>query len=305
MNNDLILRSYLNNVDQMSVSKQFHFWARLYLWFNHPQSQKALERLKPKYLGQNTQQYKSSLKQKLSSQEKYDYNCPKLRAPVLAKYPQITNLNNALFKCLYAQTIYETDIRPIFLELVDESKLTGLQTQLVSNPKDVSILSTIAINFLYLTKKFLKHQDTAEILNLAESVWKSEYDLENSNELILAVYLLTHCVIGETLFYAFPPDNNNQLKELMTSLTEVITSHYFELHLDVKIEYLVCCQICGINSSLEKIILNEAENSLVKSKKGYFLKDKYTANPQTYRTDLISSEHRNILYLMAVSKNKN
>ena len=83
-------------------------------------------------------------------------------------------------------------------------------------------------------------------------------------------------------------------------MEQIIKDSYFRISLDMKFEFIVCCQILDYKSELEGIIEGEAERSL--SSSGNFLVDTHNAWIHGFGHKFARSEHRNVLYLMLDSK---
>jgi ubiquinone/menaquinone biosynthesis C-methylase UbiE len=84
---------------------------------------------------------------------------------------------------------------------------------------------------------------------------------------------------------------------MFNELTSLIESQYERINLDNKFEYLTCAQLLHQTSPLAERILAEAAESL--SPNGNFIIDQHNQNPQVTNSDLNSSEHRNVLLLLA------
>jgi hypothetical protein len=297
---DKIFTSYLNNIEKLNLDQQFHFFSRLYLWYKHPFFLEKLKQLQPQYLGENPEDQHQLITRVLNDQKEYDYNCFELRQPALGLIPDITKIDRALFKCLFGDTIFDTDLSQALIKQVPLKKLKNIKATLLKDDQSFRLLSTIAINFLYLFENTINKQDTSYIVKKALKNLE-KYDLSNPCHIILAIYLLTHCIIGESKYYKISPVKGLLYKQALSDIHEIIVSHYFELHLDVKLEYLVCCHLCNEESSIKGVILNEAKNSLTTQNGRSYLIDRFSLNPQKHRTTFETSEHRNVLYLLAVN----
>ena len=78
----------------------------------------------------------------------------------------------------------------------------------------------------------------------------------------------------------------------------MVAINYFNLSLDNKLEFLICCKLIEYNSFLEEIIAQEAEKSF--SPIGNFLVDRLNGyGIKASGKDFFSSEHRNVLYLLS------
>ena len=128
------------------------------------------------------------------------------------------------------------------------------------------------------------------------------YDLSDPIQLQLYIYLYTHCVIGESHFYAhaIPERYLPVYRQMLDELETVIEKRFTEINLDNKFEFLVCCRLVGKESSLTRRIDDEAHKSI--STEGNFIVDRHNTNPQSANTTLALSEHRNALYIMAMNE---
>ena len=144
-----------------------------------------------------------------------------------------------------------------------------------------------------------KHTDspiTEELYERASSLYDpsaSERELESW------IYYLTHLIIGDTLFYVVPlsQKKSSLYTHILKSIESEIANNFLWVHLDCKLEFLVCSYLHGYTSYLAPMIRSEANNSL--SPEGAFVVDKYNRNPQLHRVTFQTSEHRNALYIMS------
>jgi hypothetical protein len=206
-----------------------------------------------------------------------------------------------LFRIAFLYTIFGLDSTSYFYELFPKEEVDELAAKLIEDKKALSILSTHAINFLYLYNGLILGDTSA--LNPDEflQVGLTSYKLGDPIQLQLQIYLYTHCVIGETMFYFRPiPEVKLRVYRNMVAELELLIDAYFEqINLDNKFEFLVCCKIVGLTSTLEKRIVSEAERSIAEN--GDFLIDRENFNPQTNNVTIEKSEHRNVLFIMANS----
>jgi hypothetical protein len=119
----------------------------------------------------------------------------------------------------------------------------------------------------------------------------------------LQAYMLTHAIIGESNFYSNKITRHKKIYEqIIIELEKLIGDNYFQLALDVKFEFLVCCEICNYSSSLKNLILAEADRSLADN--GNFLISRLNDSRGFLTRNLLDAEHRNTLYIMATSKHR-
>jgi len=182
----------------------------------------------------------------------------------------------------------------------------SLNKKLSADKGAIAILSTHAINYFYLLQYYLDRErkeikvtDPELYFNIAAKAYTGKL----KNHLDLKIYLLTHCVIGESYFYSRPIMHNKDIYLKMIKLLEsLIWKNYFSVSLDNKFEFLVCAELCQYNSDLKQMIFSEAERSL--SNVGNFLIDKINdiGKENIAKNGFISAEHRNVLFIMANKK---
>jgi hypothetical protein len=134
-----------------------------------------------------------------------------------------------------------------------------------------------------------------QVLKIAD-----DYDLSDKTQIQLFLYLLTHCIIGETNFYTqrISAAKLKQTNTLLAKMEEVVTSHFELINLDNKLEFLVCCKLCDYQTPLFDTIYEECDKSVGIA--GYLV-DTHNLNPQSSKMSLEDSEHRNVLYIMSRS----
>jgi RimK family alpha-L-glutamate ligase len=282
--------------------KKFHFASRLYLWLHDKEARKKLEILKTDYLKSPSQKIRKILSEKNIAQGERMLN-KDLREQYFKKYPKLLTYNKILFMNLFASTIYGKDLRKTIGKIVGRKIFLDLYKRLSADKKAVAILSTHAINYFYLLQYYLDKErkkinivDPKSYLDIAINYFSGKY----KKNLDLQVYLLTHCIIGESYFYSQAiNDNTNICQKMIQFLESLISKNYFDVSLDNKFEFLVCAELCQYNSSLQQMIFAEAERSL--SNTGNFLIDRINdvSKKNIAKNNFISAEHRNILYIMA------
>lgn len=221
-----------------------------------------------------------------------------LRQPYFEKYPQLLLLHNALFRIRYWYCLYGQDERDALFRLIPEQEIRRLLTRLQEDTNATITLSTYAINTFYLYEKLFPANQKA----LVDVRWlfdlKKHYDYTDKKDLQLLIYLYTHCIIGETLFYFQPISQRmdiylNMLKEIEA----IIANNPEDVHLDNKLEFLVCAALCGMESGLSPLIYAEAANLL--TNEGFIIdEDKIDKRPDLRRQAFMLSEHTNALFIM-------
>lgn len=286
--------------DYLPVEKRLHFWSRLYLWTGDESYLKCLESIKEDVCGNNAEQIRKRILQLIEEADEDRRRMMSKKATLRRKYyldnSELGKANNLLFFWLMAKIIYGVEIRDYIKDVLSDEKITALVLKLSGDEKAVRYLSTAAVNFLYLSAEYLDlpKPDSKELVRIL--VGETKFEKEH---LRTAIYLLTHIVICESLFY-FRPVDGEKLREVVICAEKLIKSNYFTVSLDMKFEFLVCCQMTNHMSGLRKIILTEAEWSL--SPLGNFLVDTHNDWKNRHSHKLAQAEHRNTLYLMACSK---
>ncbi len=300
LSND-ILDYYLAHFEELSFDKQFHFASRLHLWNNDTAVSHRLDGLRAEFTYNDRphialQAVITKARQSASHGTK---NAASLRQPYFERYPNLKTYLSALFRMHFMETVYGIDSRQDLRKLIDSADLLQLRQDLLADDEAVAILSTHAINFLYLHDRSLQQDETSLPIEYFLAVGRSQYDLTDKIQLQLFIYLYTHCIIGESRFYYrhLPPANLHVYNTMLAELETIISDNFEDINLDNKCEFLVCAKLLGQSSQLESRIFKEASGSL--SVEGHYLVDRHNNHPQLDNVDLEKSEHRNVLYIMA------
>lgn len=305
----LVSKYYHDHYDALG-NKQFHFSSRHYLWFRDKKSLARLKANRIAYIGSSPEETRMMFVNMLEEKdtETTDRNEYALRAPILKKYPRLTRYNKILFKVLFAKELFGYDTSAIALDVLPIKDLLTYRDRLYKNPKDLCILSTFALNFIYTLEYVLDlagkrtHNkiDPLFLLATAQRTYKTNRVL--ARKFNLQLYYYTHCVINASRFYARPiTKHKTAYRNMLRECEQIISSHYFDISLDNKVEFLVCCRLLGYRTPLFEIVSSECAVSL--SDGGTYIVDTYNAHRDVARKkDLLGSEHRNILFLMAFGK---
>lgn len=295
-----IYRYYCDHYAELSFDKQLHFASRLYLWDQDDFGASALSGLRSEVTlqGDPAAALRAVYKQATETIYHGSKNAAGLRAPYFEKYPHLRTLLVVLFRLTFLESVYGLDARAAFFELFDRTEAEELLKKLLADEPALAILSTHAINALYLYNRVVKNDETAFDPSLFLRIAHGQYDLENPIHLQLYIYLYTHCIIGESKFYArrLPDRHLETYRRMLGELETLMGQRFAGINLDNKFEFLVCCKLAGYESKLADRI--EAEAALSVSDDGTFLVDRHNTNPQTANSTLDLSEHRNVLYLL-------
>lgn len=290
---------YTRQFDQLTDDKRFHFASRMSAWSNDNFSKTYLEAISAHYLGSD-EKIKNDLSELLHNPPKAKINAAKTRQQYFDAYPELRGRMLALFRVRHLLTIYGVDARPLLLELVSKQELYEMSEALQKDDDALRILSTYAINFIYLVEVILFARE--QPLPLAHFIeLGGHYDTNNPEDVQLLIYFYTHCIIGASNFYAHhvSRDETHFYKAMLQELELRISKNFMSINLDNKLEYLVCCRIVGFPTMLTDAIYDECAQSF--SPEGDFVIDTINTFKQSKKTSFSDSEHRNVLLIMGAS----
>jgi len=298
-----IYRYYIDHFEELSLDKQFHFTSRLYVWSKDAWSRTQLDKLRQQLLPTNdpTETLGEIGSGRLLPLRYGSENLRKLRAPYFARYPKLRQYAAILYWGLLLEHLYGIDGRQAIAGNIPDEELEHLYTALLADPQAVAVLSTYAVNFLYIYQRFVRSDDSRFSPTLLESITSVEPDISSLTReaLQIKLYLLTHCLVAESLFYTrkLPEAYREDYAHVLHDLELMIRSRFADVGLDNKLEFLVCCRLADHTAALETQILAEASRST--SPSGTYLVDTENANRVSPYTDLDKSEHRNVLYILS------
>ena len=302
---DDIYDYYCTHFDTLSYWKQIHFSTRLAHWRADPFCVEQLKNLRTASIGETGVEatLKELYDRYVGREPEPSKNAAELRLPYFQKYPELRAINVILFRALVYMKSYDIDCRPTIYELFPDDTIGTFLTKLFQDEAAVAILSTHAINAQYLYRRLISETDDTDQFDPADiyQLGQTAYDFTDKTHLKLYIYLYTHCIIGESVFYTrhIPEKNRDVYLRMISAMEKVIDDNFENINLDNKCEFLACCQIVGVESRLRQRIESECSQSI--SPEGTFLVDTLNKNPQTDSVDFNKSEHRNVLYIMANS----
>jgi len=283
----------------------FHFASRMWLWSNDEWARQALDDARQQYIGTSGEETGSKIDemvQKFNTGGMTLSNSKKFREQHFNKFPRIPLYNRLFFKMMFADSIYSTDIRPQIRKHITDEELLETFRQLRADHDAIRVLSTHAINFFYLLKYYFRdNTDMLEKIQINPDEFiaiSREYndELDKYTAQKMRIYLLTHVIIGESQFYQRRLADE-KYAPIIRELEQIIRDDFSGTSLDNKNEFLVCAKICGVETSLESIILDESANSL--SWAGNFIVESNDWGDKNILHSLSQAEHRNVLFIMA------
>jgi hypothetical protein len=291
---------YFYHLDDLADGKRLHWLIRHHLWFGDSLSKDLLHDFEGNFyktteLG-TLRFYKSLLK---DDHRTFIQEQDKIRAEKRQEYSELGKMNRVLFKTLFSYTIFKKDTRPILKKIVDVEQVVLLRDKLWNNEEDIAILSTPAINFLSISAWAygLEKPDAKKLLHIVNTYQNKK----NAFSVSRASYLMTHAIIGESLFYSKRIERDvRTYKHMIRLIDDFFQKSYKHVKLDIKLEALLCSRMLGVKMQTQAKIIDEASKS--KDKDGFFIVD--ALNLQKGKTPHVpsKSEHRNILYIMATHK---
>lgn len=290
----LIQDYYFDNFDQLPVDKQFHFVSRLSSWSDDQQALDTLTKMKPQFA---THTLREDLRKLISDPPTAKVNAAERRAPYFAKYPTLRGTMLALFRVRHLLFHYGVDARSVLLEIVPKETLYELSDALQRDREAAAVLSTYAINYIYLVEAILFPHSSRELDEFLANIFTiADTYTDTAEDSLLLIYLFTHCIIGASNFYQSAVQED-VYRKMLTILEARIDRHFSQVNLDNKFEFLVCCKLASFSTTLGDRIEHEAQQSV--SSAGTFLVDTLNNAGQNNKISFSDSEHRNVLYIMS------
>lgn len=287
---------YFNNIESLPDDKAFHFATRIAAWTGDNRAHEQLRASQHALVPLITDNIPSMLNDLISNPPKAKINAAAARQPYFDKYPKLRGFDFALFRLRHMLHVYNIDGRTKAFTADQEIELERLRNMLLSDTEALKILSTYAINYLYLLWHLYDYPEPD--VELLYEIGKT-YSTHSAESAQLKIYFYTHCIIGATNFYIQPISQNKDVYIAMLDDLELLISEaYSDINLDCKMEFLVSNRICNRQTFLFDKIQKEAERSF--SPEGDFIID--THNNWTnlkMKTSFADSEHRNVLYIMS------
>jgi hypothetical protein len=298
-----IKNTYLERFNEMTLEYRLHFASRLFAWSADPDAKQLLDAIKNEVIPETTEKRRDSLfairDELIHKDYERDVNDYARRKPFFDSYPDLLLLHSALFLIRHWLCIYGVDERPMLYELIPKAQVTEMLTRLEQDKAAQRSLSTYFINTCYLYTKLYEDSEVEPINPRDILEIGSHYDRTNPSDVQILIYLYTHCILGETLFYHQPvSENQDAYEDMLEELEELIDKNYDTISLDNKFEFLVCSKICGFDSRLSTRIDDEADLSL--NNEG-FIVDTHNKKINPLKQSFLMSEHRNVLYIMSRS----
>ncbi|MEF3691955.1 MAG: DUF3541 domain-containing protein [Candidatus Moraniibacteriota bacterium] len=300
---ELVNDCYKKHFNKLA-GKKFHFASRMFLWTKDNKYLKELDKLKEENFGNSDEEFRKIVERILKNKESYKkrvYNNKKVRKESIDKFPYLGAYNEILFRNMMSKNIFGKDLRFIIKDFVKDEDLIEMRKMLIENKNDFVKLSTFASNYLFFLEEYFEGEketkvNIKDIFNLIKENILEE-KITDIEEIRNKVYLLTHLIIGASGFYAKSIKEDREVfLEILKIAEKIVKKNYFNLTLDVKLELIVCGRMLKVDVEIEKMIKEEANQSL--SDINNFLVDKFNSGKKVSPISFLGSEHRNVLYLM-------
>lgn len=274
---------YYQHFSELSPDKQFHFATRIKNYFHSDDFRDFFANYTPS----------QDLAAILADNDYSHVNRADLRRPYFEKYDHLYGIEAALFRVNHLLNEYNIDLRDQLIELVPLQSLYNLADQLLADDDAILALSTWAVNVICLTE-VLYPRDRNVVQTLAEKALQLGRSSSSASDPLLLIYLYTHIILCDSNFYTRPISETTLAQKMLDRCAQLIEQHFSDLILDVRIEFLVCANMSGVDyPDLRARIAAECAANLQDNP---YLID--LRRPQSYYT-LNGAEHTNVLYIMS------
>jgi len=298
---------YLSNLESLSTKKQYHFLNRLWLWTRNDQIRKLLDQKKSLFLGSSKLEINQKIKAYIDRDPIQRYKTiryKKARAQAIKSYPNLIKYSAILEMAVLSQNVYQENIVKDIASQVSLAELSTYRQSLIETPEHIAMLSTRAINYLFSKQNpILYPQATPFPPENYLIIANEHYDPAKQSHIELQLYLLTHLIINASDFY-----NRSITQDLVTYkkalhlADQLIHQHYHQIRLDIKLEFVIACQLLDHLSPLADTILGEATRSY--SNTGNFIVDTKNDQARSSQNNPATAEHLNAMLIIASQKPK-
>ncbi|HTK39833.1 MAG TPA: hypothetical protein VL362_03120 [Patescibacteria group bacterium] len=283
-----IYTTYHERFHELDHEHQFHFASRLALTADDAWARAKIDELESAMLGSSADSSLRLLRGKEPTLT--DVNAAALRMPLFKQSPWLYDYELMLFYALHAKVQYDMDVTEQLKTQVQVS-LDQLHS-LVTDPRTLATLSTYLVNAYYLHARLIDKTD--QVIPLEAIQEALDTPLDDPNDARLKLYLLTHCVLAETLFYArtIPASLQSYYHEIAEMIAARLESSWNDLTLDAKLEAAYCLKILSVRTDLQANVIQDAQ-AHYSDAHGYIIDPRSQA-----KNSLNGAEHRNVLFLM-------
>lgn len=292
---DRVYEYYAANQGKLSEKARFHFWSRIWLWTGSKESRDALNELEDWFFSENRWQ---KLWLTDDAELKRNNLLDGARRHLFKKYPRLLAYERLAFAVMFARTVYGRDGLAQASGLKGIEKVTEYHGMLRGDVRGTALLSSYAVNYLLLSQVFWPEQvsERASLSYFLETA-RSAYLWSDPVELHLCLYLITHAILCDSLFYEHVIEKASSEHEQLFGLAEDLLNQYYNaVSMDIKFEMLVCARLCGYEPAVRDRIESEAKESLAED--GAYITDGLYIR-KGMKDSMQHAEHRNVLAIMA------
>ncbi len=278
---------YYEHFDELEPKKQFHFATRMKNYFGVHDFDEFLKNNQPD----------TNLVHVFENNDYSKVHNFTERKPFFEKYSGLYGIEAALFRVHHLLKEYNLDKRNDFLRLYSKEKLYKLADNLLRDEEALKVLSSWAINTIYLTEELFPRGNNAVGLLAGWALNTDFGDLDPT----LSVYLYTHIVICASGFYTNNLRNSedfDRLKGLIKKADDLVMKNIETISLDACVEFLVCCNMLDVNYKNTRNKINLICNEFRKDQP-YLVNYRRNRKSGSYFCSLNGAEHINALYIMS------
>ena len=277
---------YFEHFDELSSEKKFHFAIRMKNYFKISDFDEYLMNNQPS----------NNLKEIINNNDYSRVSNYEVRKPFFEKYVGIYGVEAALFRVYHLLKEYNIDIRNEFLKLYSQEKLYALADRLIDDKEALKVLSTWAINVIYLTEElFPCNRD------VMRQLFDYAIDMDNNKDATTDIYFYTHLVLCESDYYKkdlSKSKNIERVKTVLSKCEKVVKDNIDTISLDAAIEFLVCAKMAGMGFKETEKKIDGLCNKCFENYP-YIVNYRRDKNPNSRLYTLNGAEHINTLYIMS------
>lgn len=277
---------YFKHFDELSPEKKFHFAIRMKNFFKIADFDEYLMNNQPN----------NNLKEIIDNNDYSRVSNYEARKPFFEKYVGIYGIEAALFRVYHLLKEYNTDVRNDFLKLYSQEKLYAIADKLLGDKEALGVLSTWAINVIYLTEELFPRN-----IDVMRQLFDYAIDMDNSTDATTDIYFYTHLVLCESDYYKkdlSKSKNIERVKTVLSKCEKVVKDNIDTISLDAAIEFLVCAKMAGMKFKETKKKIDDLCNKCFENYP-YIVNYRRDGNPNSRLYTLNGAEHINMLYIMS------
>ena len=277
---------YYSHFNELKPEKQFHFATIMKNYLKVHDFDEYFKNNRPS----------TDLSDIINNNDYSEVNNYKLRRPFFEKYQGIFGIEATLFRVHHLLVEYNIDLRDELEGLCSRTHLFEMSDNLIKDRAAFGVLSTWAINIIYLTEELYPRGKNV-IREMAELALSSDWDTDPT----LLSYLYTHIIICASGYYTkdlSDSEDRELLGEILERCAQLIDKNIDTISLDACVEFLVCCNMVGVEYPELRSKIGEICREYRKGSP-YLINYRRDKTPGSYYHTLNGAEHINALYIMS------